>query len=283
MKPRHIAVVAGNFAFPWTVNLLAEISKRIKPGQRVAHYSTLARDEVAARHYDAIAYAKEPTAVICLSVRPPTDSMKLLQDRGVPVVCIDERATGASTVSVDNYEGGRIAAEHLIAAGHQHMAVVCGKVDCNGGYNAGERLRGFKNELAVNGLTLDNRNVIEVTFYHHQDGRNSMTALLDSGRPIDAIFCAAGDDCASGMLAVAVERKVRVPGAIAVVGFDDTRASASTTPPLTTIRQSLPDLAKIAYDLASGDIIGPKDIRLKPALVVRESSPASAASKRGAA
>jgi DNA-binding LacI/PurR family transcriptional regulator len=283
--PRHIAVVAVNFAFAFHGKNFAQIKALAKPEQRVERYSTRMDPKIELQWYEKIARSPEPTAVICVSTKPEPEAIDLLRSRGVPIVLIDETAKGCASVMVDNYTGGRLVAEHLIDTGHEHMAVVCGDMKVKGGLNAVQRLSGFKDALSRRRLSVER--VIEVVFYNHHDGQESMDKLIQDGRPYDAIFCAAGDDCASGMLQVCLVRKVMVPGKIAIVGFDDNESAKQTTPPLTTVRQSLVELAQTAYRLASdpsdAQLIKPSVEKLQPELVVRASAPALAMAKRGAA
>ncbi len=101
-------------------------------------------------------------------------------------------------------------------------------------------------------------------------------AWRERGVKLDAIFCAAGDDCATGLLRSAVELGIRVPADLAIVGFDDLESARSTTPSLTTIRQPLEQMARTAYELASdGDNAiaqHPKTILFDPELIVRGSA-----------
>ena len=66
---------------------------------------------------------------------------------------------------------------------------------------------------------------------------------------MDAIFCAAGDNCAQGLLSVAREQGVRIPEDVAIVGFDDLLIAQLSSPPLTTIRQPIKEMAEAAYTI----------------------------------
>jgi DNA-binding LacI/PurR family transcriptional regulator len=103
-----------------------------------------------------------------------------------------------------------------------------------------------------------------------------MRRILAERRNVDAIFCAAGDATATGILAEAQARGVKVPEQIAVVGYDDSPLAAISTPPLTTVRQSAEKMAAEALrlvSLASGEIlVAPRKVLLAPELVVRRSA-----------
>jgi len=93
---------------------------------------------------------------------------------------------------------------------------------------------------------------------------------------VDAIFCAAGDNCAQGLLAVARDRGIRIPEDVAIVGFDDLLIAQLSTPALTTIRQPLKEMAEAAYKMVvfqREDILRhPKNAVFNPELVVRKSA-----------
>jgi DNA-binding LacI/PurR family transcriptional regulator len=116
--------------------------------------------------------------------------------------------------------------------------------------------------------------MVEVTHYSRDDGMEVMPKLIDAG--VDGIFCAAGDNCAMGLLAVAKEKKVRIPEDIAIVGFDDLLIAQLSTPKLTTIRQPLKEMAEAAYKMAvihRDEILRkPQNIKFNPELVVRQSA-----------
>jgi LacI family transcriptional regulator len=103
-----------------------------------------------------------------------------------------------------------------------------------------------------------------------------MTTWIDADLVVDAVFSAAGDECASGMMRIAQLRGLQVPKDIAVIGYDDSEGAKTASPPLTTIRQPWRKMADTAYDLASDDgnaiAANPTYISFDPELVVRESA-----------
>jgi LacI family transcriptional regulator len=170
--------------------------------------------------------------------------------------------------------GGQIAGEYLIAKGRKKIAIVSGKTQVQGGYNAEQRLKGFQQALKAKGLAIPQECIIEVVHYSREDGISVMPKLLHIG--VDAIFCAAGDNCAAGLLTVAREQGVRIPEDIAIVGFDDLLIAQLSTPMLTTIRQPLIEMAEAAYKMAvihRDEILRkPQRAIFKPELVVRQSA-----------
>ncbi len=179
-----------------------------------------------------------------------------------------------STIAIDNYKGGLIAGEYLLSKGKKKIAIVSGKIKVKCGYNAELRLKGFQQALKAKGLSMPEEYVIEVLHYSREDGIEVMPRLLSMG--VDAIFCAAGDNCAQGLLAVTSERVVRIPIDVAIVGFDDLPIARLLTPTLTTIRQPLEEMAEAAYNMVvvqRNEILrNPKKVIFNPELVIRKSA-----------
>jgi LacI family transcriptional regulator len=215
-----------------------------------------------------------PTALIAISVRPDSDTIAVYTAANVPIVLIDEETAGVSSIITNNRLGGQIAGEYLIAKGRKKIAIVSGKTQVQGGYNAEQRIKGFQQALSAGKLSIPQECMIEVPHYSREDGVEVMPKLLHIG--VDAIFCAAGDNCAVGLLTVAREKGVRIPEDIAIVGFDDLLIAQLSTPKLTTIRQPLIEMAEAAYKMAvihRDEILRkPQRVMFKPELVVRQSA-----------
>jgi LacI family transcriptional regulator len=225
-------------------------------------------------HLKRVLTQVKPTALIAMDINPDPDIVSAYTAAKVPIVLIDEEGLGVSTIATDNCMGGRIAGEYLVAKGRKKIAIVSGRTQLKGSYNAEQRLKGFQQALRAKGLSIPQGCMIEVPEYSREDGIEVMPKLLDAG--VDAIFCAAGDNCALGLITVAKERKVRIPEDIAIVGFDDLLIAQISTPKLTTIRQPLMEIAEAAYKMVviqRDEILRkPQKIIFKPELVVRQSA-----------
>jgi LacI family transcriptional regulator len=216
----------------------------------------------------------KPTGLIAISIRPDNDTISAYSTANIPIISIDEKASGVSTITIDNNMGGRIAGEYLIKKNKKKIAIVTGRTHVVGGYNAQQRLEGFQHALRTKGLSTPLGCVMEVFHYSREDGIEVMPKLLDFG--VDAIFCAAGDNCAQGLITVARERGVRIPEDVAVVGFDDLLIAQLSTPALTTIRQPLKEMAEAAFKMAvihRDEILRkPRNEVFNPELVIRKSA-----------
>ncbi len=216
----------------------------------------------------------EPSALVAISIRPELSTITSYNSKQVPIVLIDEELARVSVITTDNYMGGHIAGAYLIEKGRTKFAVVAGRMKVRGGYNAEQRVKGFQQALREKGLSTPQECVIEVAHYSRDDGLEVVPQLVGLG--VDAVFCAAGDNCAVGVLAGFRERQVRVPDDVAIVGFDDFNIARMSFPPLTTIRQPLETIADAAYDMAvvnkASILTDPQRKVFEPELVVRKSA-----------
>ena len=177
-----------------------------------------------------------------------------------------------STIAIDNYAGSRQATEHLIALGRRRIAHVGGHA---GWHEAKDRHDGWRDALRDAGLeqgALRNGN------WSSASGAAAFEELLVVEPDLDGVV-AANDQMALGVLHIANRRGIAVPGDIAVVGFDGLDEAAQFTPSLTTVRQPLRELGKLAVRelLAAVDEPDQMTVRaltLAPELIVRESAPA---------
>ncbi|MEE2024252.1 MULTISPECIES: LacI family DNA-binding transcriptional regulator [Alkalimonas] len=137
------------------------------------------------------------------------------------------------TIRSNNRQGGRLAGEHLLSLGHKRFAFI-GNASA-GSPEFSQRFLGFSDALQQGGIRHDaiaQFNAIST----EQAGQLAVQNLLDSGKAVDAIFCAS-DLIAIGVMQGIQQRGLRVPDDIAVMGFDDIPVASYTTPPLSTIQQ----------------------------------------------
>jgi LacI family transcriptional regulator len=179
-----------------------------------------------------------------------------------------------STIAIDNVKGGYIAGEYLVGKGKKKIAIITGRTKVKGGYNAEQRLKGFQQALNEKGLSIQPGCTMEVLHYSREDGVEIMPKLL--ALRVDAIFCAAGDNCAQGLLSVVREQRVRIPEDVAIVGFDDLLIAQLSTPPLTTIRQPIKEMAEAVFNMVVTNrdttLRKPQKAIFNPELVVRKSA-----------
>jgi LacI family transcriptional regulator len=172
-------------------------------------------------------------------------------------------------VSSDSVEGARLAVRHLHDLGHTRIATIAGLPDTKPG---GDRLRGYRVELAARGLEAIER----VGDFYAESGEAAMRELLELPDPPTAVF-AASDMMALGAITAIAAVGLRVPEDISVVGFDDIAAARLAQPRLTTIRHDkvglgLAAAAALVDEIERPGAAAPAPVTLPVELVVRESS-----------
>jgi len=200
-----------------------------------------------------------------------------LPDLPVPIIFLTTRQkTSVSTVSVDNYWGGRIATEHLLAQGCRHIGHLAGPLKW---WEACQRHAGWRDMLAEAGRPVKSNHWIEGD-WSSQSAVEPAQQLFDRYPEMDGIFVA-NDQMALTVLQVAHRRGRRVPQDLAVVGFDGLPEAPYFWPPLSTIQQDLHELGCVAVqevvqmiemDRDSGEEYQSEAVLLKPKLLERASS-----------
>jgi DNA-binding LacI/PurR family transcriptional regulator len=267
----RLAVVAPNFTSPFIASVLDRL-KHLCPTQIV---SRIAKGETAEEQAKTliglIKNGTVPSGLIVISARPNADTLAMMRALNIPVILIDEQADRCASVGCDNVLGGYLAGLHLIKRGHKRLALITGRTGKSGSKNAEDRAAGFRKALTEANLRIPMMDCWEVLDYSQADGIE-----WHHHRPPDstAVFCAAGDLCASGILKVAPELGVKIPEALAVVGFDDSAVAGILG--LTTIRQPIKEIATLAYQMACIDptttLARPQRRTLPPELIVRETT-----------
>ncbi len=199
--------------------------------------------------------------------------------QGVPIVLCDwqenETPVGIPHVSVDFYRAGQLAAEHLLALGYRHIAIIFDEPQQR------LRLEGFQSVLQAAGIPLPPE-LIQRGDSTLESGAAAAKNLLARPEHPTAIF-ATTDWMALGAMEVIQDEGLRIPQDISIIGLDDIVVSAHLRPPLTTIAIPLTtiaipksQLAQEATELLLGQMNGNRDkpvSRLvEPYLVLRQST-----------
>ena len=194
-----------------------------------------------------------------------------------PMVLLGERVTAPNCdhVSVDSVGAAQAMTSHLVASGRSRVAAI-GRESIKG--TASVRLQGYRRALTEAGLPYDPRLVVGVKHYSRPDGKAAMRRLLARADPPDAVFCF-NDLMAIGALRACAEAGVKVPGDIAIAGFDDIPECDYTTPTLTSVAADLDSLSREALRLllarTAGSSAPVERVRVPWELKIRESTAGS--------
>jgi len=226
---------------------------------------------------------RQVDGLICISAGMNIAQIEPIVNMGTPVVTFERYwlGSGLDAVGIDNHKGAYIATKHLLEMGHKQIAVILGLAVSTIINN--ERLGGYRRALLDAGIE-PNPDYVFAGNYLPESGRKATEQILTLQERPSAIF-AFNDLMAMGVLQVLGDKGIHVPKEIAVVGFDDIPLSQFTNPALTTIRQPLKEMGKLAVELLlhriwSDDPYEARHIKLEPELVIRTSTSGRLSSKQ---
>jgi LacI family transcriptional regulator len=194
----------------------------------------------------------------------------LVKEAKIPVVLAgrNDELDSFSYVDIDNIRAAFNAVQHLISLGRKRIATISGPLNVTDG---SDRLEGYRQALMARGFAVDEDLIVEGD-YSEKTGYYSARRIIP--KKIDAIF-AANDEMAIGAMRAVQEAGLSIPKDIAVIGFDDIKASSKTNPPLTTVRQPLGTFGHKLVELLIDQIEDPdrvaRKIVLDTELVIRQS------------
>src|ERR1700730_246865 len=168
-----------------------------------------------------------------------------LAGSGVPIVLLNRPASNQtfSTVCADNESGGALAARYLLGLGHRKIAHLTGPRQHG---NLSDRTRGFVRALQ------SAEHPVQPTVLHGKfsfdGGAELARKLLDAHPDVTAIF-AANDVMAFGVVQAVLDRGLRIPEDLSLIGFDNIQFSVIVHPPLTTVHQPKYEMGFAAVEI----------------------------------
>ena len=184
-------------------------------------------------------------------------AVQFLHDQGVPIVLVvrSVRTPDVDVVESDNFMAGKEAAEHLLGLGHTRIGFVMGPNDTS---TSLQRFQGASDALSNHAIQVD-PNLCIWGRYSHGAGYSGVLSLSRINKPPTAIICG-NDVIAIGALDAAKKHGIKVPEDLSIIGFDDIAMAGWATIQLTTIRQSIDEMAALAARRMLERIRSPKDL-----------------------
>lgn len=204
--------------------------------------------------------------------RIPDDILEL-RARNLPFVFVNKflDKTDLNAAGIDNYAASSMVIEHLASLGRKRIAVMNGNTTSVDGM---ERSIGCRLALERLGLPYD-ESIVGCGMWRDEDAYREMSRILENPHRPTALMCA-NDLMAIGAIKAIRDRGLKVPQDIAVASIDDLEAGRYVDIPLTTVHLPMFEAGAKAFDLLM-EILqnpkqAPKQIRLRPELIVRRSS-----------
>ncbi|MEV1006021.1 LacI family DNA-binding transcriptional regulator [Streptomyces sp. NPDC049881] len=272
-------LVFNDLDSPWAVEIIRGVEEVAHDAGVGTVVSAIHDRAGAAQQWMTNLRARASDGVIMVTSVLEPGLHKELHRLGVPLVVVDPAgspALDAPTVGATNWAGGLAATEHLLGLGHRRIGFIAGppRLLCSRA-----RLDGYRAALESAGVPVDERLTVPGDFYH-ESGFHGCGRLMDLDEPPTAVF-AASDQMAMGAIEALRQRGLRVPQDVSVVGFDDLPEMRWSAPPLTTVRQPLAEMGKVAARTvlrqARGEELDSPRLELATELVVRASTAPPAA------
>lgn len=255
-----------------------EVIQGIQEVLEVAQYQML----LGNTQYDLIREAElvttllgwSPAGLILAGLRHAERTHRVLRGYGRPVVEIMEYGPRPidMNVGLSHLKAGQTMGEHLVARGYRQIGFIGGRLEAD--YRAAQRFRGLDRALATAGLQ-------RRPAYSHAEksspglGGDKLMEVLAQSPELDAVFFA-NDDLAVGALLRAQREAIKVPGRIAIAGFNGLGIGALTTPALTSIvspRQQIGEIAaRKLLARIQGNQAGPARVDVGYRLEIRSST-----------
>jgi LacI family transcriptional regulator len=169
-----------------------------------------------------------------------------LQEAAIPIVRIAPRHNLSATpsIGIDDYAAARQVTAHLLNLGHRRIGFMLGRPE----HGATEqRYLGYIDEMRAHQVPVD-FDLVQTGNFMFADGLVCAERMLRSAAPPTAIF-ASNDDMAAAAISMARKFGLSLPGQLSVTGFDDAPVATMIWPELTTVRQPVSMMARIAADL----------------------------------
>lgn len=162
-----------------------------------------------------------------------------------PVISIDRIISPTiPSICSDNYQGGVLAAEHLIAKGCKKLVHISGSTNLN--MDGNKRYYGFKEVCEKKGIPYVAIDATEEQFLamHYE---TIINMIFDNHPDVDGIFTS-NDIIAAQVIGICNKRGIKIPNQIKVVGYDNIDLCTLCSPTITTIHQSVKEICQYAVE-----------------------------------
>lgn len=254
--------------FPALVRGVEDVCREAGYAVFLCNTDGLLADE--ARYLDFMA-SRQVDGLLFAAGQYQLGTTELLQQIGLPLVLIDRQVDATSPlprVGTDNFAGAYEAVKHLFAVGCRKVGMISGPDNLS---TSCEREAGFRVACCEQGGESSAERIIKGDF-SFESGYEGAELFLQ--QHVDGIF-AANDMMAIGCLEYAAAQRISVPHELAIIGFDDIRLAAWVKPSLSTIRQPVYEIGRMACEHLLAILNGKKNEPVHlfvPELIARQST-----------
>jgi LacI family transcriptional regulator len=245
-RTNAIGVVAPFFTQPSVIERLHGVSQTLASEGYQLILHDVERADQRRDLFRSLAGRGNIDGLLAISLAPTEREARRMQRAGLPIVLLDRDHPTLPCITIDDTEGGRMAAEHLLALGHRELAFL-GDEEANlfGFDSSAHRREGFEAALSAAGMPPRPDWIMRRP--HGRDAARVAAAELLARKHRPTAVFAASDVQAIGVLEAAQSVGLSVPGELSVIGFDNVEAAGYTG--LTTVAQPLEEIGRLGADL----------------------------------
>lgn len=221
-----------------------------------------------------ICRAKEVDGLLLLWPAQLDETIHLMKQERMPYIVLPRRVPQAdvSYIAADHMASGQLLARHLIELGHRRI----GFINCPELHETSrDRHHSYRQALIDASIPYDETLVIATDAQDSDNGKELLESFLNQEEPPTAILCFT-DRIAMRILAAAHERGLAIPEELSIAGHDGILTSGMTVPALTTVRQPIPMIGRLAVESllahVADNTLSPSQHTLPVQLVVRDST-----------
>lgn len=269
-----VDLIIGGLDSAWAVEILRGVEAECAQRNVATVVSLVPPGETAPSGWTALPARHHSDGVILVTASVTHAQRAQVEQTGAALVVIDPidlPGNDVPSVGATNWAGGLAATEHLLELGHRRIAAIGGRKEM---LCSQARIDGYRAALERAGIEVD-RALIRFGDFQHEGGFRCAQELLALPEPPTAVF-AGSDQQAMGVYEAARQGGLSIPGDLSVVGFDDLPMCDWLSPPLTTVRQPLEEMGRVAartlFQLMDGQPLVSPRMELSTELKVRLST-----------
>ncbi|MFD9334669.1 LacI family DNA-binding transcriptional regulator [Streptomyces sp. NPDC060028] len=269
-----VDLIIGGLDSAWAVEILRGVEAECAQRSVGTVVSLVPPGEATPSSWAALPVLHHSDGVILVTASVTQAQRAQVEQAGVALVVIDPidlPGNGVPSIGATNWAGGLAATEHLLELGHRRIATIGGRKEM---LCSQARIDGYRAALERAGIEVD-RDLIRFGDFQHEGGFQRAQELLALPEPPTAIF-AGSDQQAMGVYEAARQGGLSIPQDLSVVGFDDLPMCEWLSPPLTTVRQPLEEMGRLAartlFQLLDGQPLVSPRMELSTELKVRLST-----------
>lgn len=266
-----IGLVVAYFDNQFYPEAVEKLSKSLQvEGYHVLVFMASNGDDIDKLMQDLLDYQVE--GIVLASVAVSSNLAERCDAAGVPVVLFNRHQDDDrfSSVTSNNYDGGRKAAEFLIAGGHKRIAHIAG---WEGASTQRDREAGFRSILKEKGVELFAR---ETGNFQFDETQEATRLMFNKDVVPDAVFVTNDHMAIAAMECLRYEFKLSIPDDVSIIGYDDVEIASWPSYSLTTIRQPanrmVDETVKTLMKRIRGEDITPHKIEIESPLMIRTSA-----------